>query len=487
MHKFKLIITFITLILQTASGRVVERVWPGVVCVWSARQISHPYHELGYCGPLKAMKRSRFLTIVLALLFGMTLGCMLTLIYLQQLVLGRCISPRSGTGNMMVDREIMSVVSVNEHFRTNGLTRLGCVCGQDVTRLKDAAQKLLERVSQQSLGDMEQKEIEVLRSALTSSSFASVSSSSSTNTTTVSPLSSSTNADSEQNRTAGATAGVNVSNPHKCGGESAGLLVAMLTSAERLNRSSVAFETWGLDMSQVVVFLSNDTNLAHHELQGLPFVLLEGVEDNTEKNAPRKLFKALKYLQQHFSEQYSWFLLVSPDVYVHGQQLEEFLCRLNPNRKLYIGHPAAGRVKDSQRLKLFPHEQYCMGGPGVVLSRAALQALAPHLNWCLEVIQKHNQDSSEPQWYNEDVELGRCISRTISVQCSTDMDKVSGFTFDVLCTVCTYTIAWDITATDWLVYTTNRVWVLCHNGNLPKAGVRWYTHLHSEVFRKDNL
>lgn len=357
--------------------------------------------------------KANFLIIVLTFLLGVTLGCMLALTYLQQLVLGHSIGPRSVTGDRMVGREFMSVVSVNEHFRTNGPTRLGCVCGQDAARLKDAARTLLERTSQQPIGNADQKEIEVLRSALTSSSSVP-----STTATTSSPLSSTVSADQPEGVSA-------TGNPHKCSVDGAGLLVAILTSAERINRSVMAFETWGVDMSQVVMFLGKDANLGHTELQGLPFVLLEDSEDHTERTVPKKLFKALKYLHQHFSNQYSWFMLTSGDVYVHGKQLEEFLSHLNPNRKLYIGHPASGREKDSQRLKLLPHEQYCMGGPGIVLSKAALQALAPHLDWCLEVVQKHNQDSSEPQWYNEDVELGRCISRAISVQCSTKIDKVS--------------------------------------------------------------
>ena len=65
-----------------------------------------------------------------------------------------------------------------------------------------------------------------------------------------------------------------------------------------------------------------------------------------------------------------------------------------------------------------------MGGPGVVLSQAALKALYPHLDKCLGAVEKHNMDSSQPQWYNEDVELGRCISRNIGVQCSASIDKV---------------------------------------------------------------
>lgn len=50
-----------------------------------------------------------------------------------------------------------------------------------------------------------------------------------------------------------------------------------------------------------------------------------------------------------------------------------------------------------------------MGGPGVIFSRSALRKLGPHLNDCL---------NSVVVSYNEDVEVGRCLSKMLHLQCT---------------------------------------------------------------------
>ena len=358
------------------------------------------------------MKRANLLFSVLTLFLGMTLGCMLTLTYIQQADLERCgggqlVSPyrlSTASNSRMVDREIKAIVSLNQFEREGGLERLGCVCGEEAKRLKEEVRRV-----RTTTADTERQQSAPATAAAAASSELHVS----TEAATVS--------------TASHIPQLSRANPHKCTSSSVpnhqGLLVAIFTSSERINRSSVAYDTWGMDVSEVVMFVGNDTAVSP-AAGGLPLVTLSDVEDRVLAGKPRKLFRALSYLHQHYSERYQWFLLVSGEVYVHGQQLEEFLGSLDPTNKMYIGYPASGRAKDSQRLKLLPHEQYCMGGPGVVLSQAALKALYPHLDKCLGAVEKHNMDSSQPQWYNEDVELGRCISRNIGVQCSASIDKV---------------------------------------------------------------
>ena len=50
-----------------------------------------------------------------------------------------------------------------------------------------------------------------------------------------------------------------------------------------------------------------------------------------------------------------------------------------------------------------------MGGPGVIFSRSALRKLAPHLDACLQSVVVS---------YNEDVEVGRCVSKMLKLQCT---------------------------------------------------------------------
>lgn len=193
------------------------------------------------------------------------------------------------------------------------------------------------------------------------------------------------------------------------------LLVAVTSSHIHANRMEVIYDTWARDVSQIMFFTGSDGDLDSMELEGLPVVKLPGIRDDS--SAPFKTFAVLKHLGQHYSNKYNWFMQVNDAAYVRGHKLEEQLSRMDPNERIYLGHPASRSAEENTQLKLLPHECYCKGGPGVVLSRGALQALSPYLDLCMRAVQQYNQNSSKPQWYREDVELGRCVSRTIGVQC----------------------------------------------------------------------
>ena len=117
----------------------------------------------------------------------------------------------------------------------------------------------------------------------------------------------------------------------------------------------------------------------------------------------------LKYIHDHYINDFDWFMRADDDVYVRVEHLVYFLSKLNPNKELYIGQPGSGKPDDLERIKLLPHEHYCMGGPGVIFSRTLLSKLAPHLEDCLNNV--------VVSW-NEDLEVGRCISRQLGVQCT---------------------------------------------------------------------
>lgn len=193
------------------------------------------------------------------------------------------------------------------------------------------------------------------------------------------------------------------------------MLVAVIGSHLHANRMETIYDTWARSVSQVMFFTGSDGHLDSMGLEGLPVVQLPGITDDS--SAHLKMFAVLKHLSQYYSNKYNWFMRVSDTAYVRGHKLEELLSKMDPNEKVYLGHPVLERTEGNSQLKLLPHESYCKGGPGVVLSRAALQALSPYLDLCMEAVQKHNQNSTEPQWNREDVELGRCVSRTIKVQC----------------------------------------------------------------------
>ena len=143
-------------------------------------------------------------------------------------------------------------------------------------------------------------------------------------------------------------------------------------------------------------------------LESLPIVTLPGVND-TEYPPQRKVYRMLQHMHDHFINQFDFFMRADDDVYVRVDRLTELLGNINPAQDIYMGSPGFGKVNDRNRIKLQSHEHYCMGGPGVIFSRSALRKLAPHLNDCL---------SSVVVSYNEDVEVGRCVSKKVGIQCT---------------------------------------------------------------------
>ena len=67
-----------------------------------------------------------------------------------------------------------------------------------------------------------------------------------------------------------------------------------------------------------------------------------------------------------------------------------------------------GTKEEVGQLSLKHEENFCMGGPGVILSRDTLFRVAPHVDYCL-----HHLLTS-----HEDVELGRCIHQFAGVTCT---------------------------------------------------------------------
>ena len=138
----------------------------------------------------------------------------------------------------------------------------------------------------------------------------------------------------------------------------------------------------------------------------LPVVSLPGTDDSYPPRSKESL--SYRYMYDHYIHQYDWFMRADDDLYARIPELMKFLSKENPNKELYLGSPARGRPEDKERLKLDSKELYCMGGTGVILSRALLTKLGPHLQDCLKCV--------VVSW-NEDVKVGHCISHKLGIQC----------------------------------------------------------------------
>lgn len=194
------------------------------------------------------------------------------------------------------------------------------------------------------------------------------------------------------------------------------VLIGVITSEKYLlTRAKTAFDTWGKKVDNIVFFVGAGCKIDHPGLLKMKVVKLP-VPDN-EYPPQKKVFAMLKYMATNYIDQYHWFVRADDDVYIRDSQLQELLSKLDPSKKLYIGHPGYGKPSNQGQLKLEPNEVYCLGGPGVLFSRELLKALNPNLDFCLDAVDHYDFKSSY-LWYNEDVELSLCISRTLNIQCS---------------------------------------------------------------------
>ncbi|XP_057685133.1 chondroitin sulfate synthase 1-like isoform X2 [Corythoichthys intestinalis] len=182
------------------------------------------------------------------------------------------------------------------------------------------------------------------------------------------------------------------------------LFVGVMTAQKYLNsRAVAAHRTWARSIPGRVEFFSSEGSDA--AATGVPVVALSGVDDSYPPQ--KKSFMMLKYMHDHYLERFEWFMRADDDVYVKGERLESFLRGLNSSAPVFLGQTGMGARDELGKLALEPGQNFCMGGPGVVMSREVLRRVAPHLRRCLR--QMHTA--------HEDVEVGRCVRRFAGVQC----------------------------------------------------------------------
>lgn len=182
------------------------------------------------------------------------------------------------------------------------------------------------------------------------------------------------------------------------------LFVGVVTAVDFLDSRAMAVNnTWAWNAPKVEYFAALEPGRTH----SLPVISLPGVDDTYPPQ--KKVYRMLRYMHDTYIDKYNWFMRADDDAYVRIPRLIKFLSQFDPSAELYIGSPGFGRENDLERIKLFKHEHYCMGGPGVIFSRGLLIKLVPHLEDCLKNV--------VVSW-NEDLEVGRCISRRLNIQCT---------------------------------------------------------------------
>ena len=96
------------------------------------------------------------------------------------------------------------------------------------------------------------------------------------------------------------------------------------------------------------------------------------------------------------------------DVFMQGEKLLNFLSRVNSKELYYIGQGGQGQRSERSKLFLSWNQNYCMGGPGMIMSQPLLQLLVSKIDHCLaNLLSSH-----------EDVEVGRCVTLATGQSCT---------------------------------------------------------------------
>jgi len=180
------------------------------------------------------------------------------------------------------------------------------------------------------------------------------------------------------------------------------LFVGVLTCGKYLGTRATAInDTWGQLVPKIMYFGQPDRHY-----QGMDIKTLDGVDDSVYPPL-QKSFKMLQYVCDNHIDEFKWFMRADDDVYVDVPALEKLLAQIDSNRMTYMGQPGMGWPGIRDKLGLEGHN-FCMGGPGVLINRAALKALCPYIPQCLA-------DVVSPE---DDVEIGRCVTKYLHIECS---------------------------------------------------------------------
>lgn len=185
------------------------------------------------------------------------------------------------------------------------------------------------------------------------------------------------------------------------------VFVGVMTANKYLGtRAKAVYETWGKEIPGTIAFFSSETSKVPENCTDLPLVALPTVDDGYPPQ--KKSFLMLQYMWNNFGDKYEWFLRADDDVYVRTDKLEKFLRSVDSKKSMYIGQAGRGNTEEFGLLSLEYDENFCMGGPGVILSRKTLGKIIPHIKDCLKNLYTTH----------EDVELGRCVRKYVGIPCT---------------------------------------------------------------------
>ena len=197
------------------------------------------------------------------------------------------------------------------------------------------------------------------------------------------------------------------------------LLIAVLASRRKLKGTvEMISKTWvsqkGPDVDCMFFVAGNGPPTPDVYWMG------KGVDFHPARGNREAIFYLLSSLRDKFSRHYRWFAVTSGNTYIATRELEIFLSRLDSSSPVYMGRPSSEKEEERRALRLIPDELYCQWGPGIVLSSASLNAIAPYLDSCRRAAANFAGSGTLDSLRLErgDVELGRCFNRVLGIKCT---------------------------------------------------------------------
>ncbi|XP_063069657.1 chondroitin sulfate synthase 2 [Engraulis encrasicolus] len=180
------------------------------------------------------------------------------------------------------------------------------------------------------------------------------------------------------------------------------LMVGVMTSKGSLDNLAVAVNrTLGHHLDTVVFFTGTSSRKTPHGMQ---------VVTHGDERPIWNMYQTMRYILEHYIEDYNWFYLTQDDTYTQADRLKALVSHLSMDRELYLGRPEEFIGGEMQG-------RYCYAGFGYLLSRSLLLRLRHFLESCRNDILSVRAD----EW------LGRCIIDYAHINC---VDEYEGVRYD---------------------------------------------------------
>ena len=120
------------------------------------------------------------------------------------------------------------------------------------------------------------------------------------------------------------------------------LFIGVVTAQKYLDTRALGiYRTWGKQIKDLYFFSSQ----ADDNGPKLPIITLPGIND-TQYPPQKKVYHMLKYMHDHYIDQFDFFMRSDDDVYVKVDILLELLQNTNPAQDIYMGCPGFGKPDD---------------------------------------------------------------------------------------------------------------------------------------------